>query len=818
MFCDECGHQLDSNGVCPVCGATKAFSQPNTGQQNQVNCNPYMQQNMWQGTPQQGMPQQGMPQQGMPQQGMPQQGMPQQGMPWQSMSQQNQTYNSSYMQQGMWQGMPQQGMPQQGQVNNQPYGQAPYENMHLTYTPPKPKKKRWPIILGISLGIIAIAVAIILFIRLNDDDDDNDKKTTERTTERTTETTTEITTTETPIVYENGTRTIMIYMVGADLESKHGCATRDIDEMLNSGYDQSKTNIVIYTGGCTAWENPTIPDDENAFLLVDNYGLTLLDTEQPRNMGDSATLANFLNYGYTNYPAEQYDLILWNHGGGAFFGYGYDERTSDSLTLQEISDALAASPFHDGNKLEWIGFDACLMATIEVADAISPYAKYLVASQEPEPGWGWDYSFLGDISDAWDGAAAGQLIADNFIDETSYMFSVTPFSYSDITMSVMDLDKVDEVEDALNNLFSQVTLDDASYPKYSRIRSKTKEIASDFTGEQSYDVIDLMSYAKNLEQLHYPEAKALQNAIDELVVYSSANEANANGVSIYHPYNAKQYSTYLVPMYYTFGFAEEYAKYIAGFSTKLNSDTTTTASWDASTMLPYLTGSNRDFALQLNQEQADAYQNAYYVISRQDTEQPENYVFVEMSNDITYDGASELTAHFNGDIIYIQNDTTGEYYEVMYTVQEATEEYTRYLLTTILFNDSIDGDDAMYAYFVLETTPSDPSGHILGAYPLTNYIETEGAELFPDRYEIDINDYQNIAFGCASHKFTSTEDLTNFNQNDWSDVTLWYNSFPISDGFSTRMETMIPDIPYYGMFIIEDVQGIRHCSNIVQIQ
>ncbi len=90
-----------------------------------------------------------------------------------------------------------------------------------------------------------------------------------------------------------------------------------------------------------------------------------------------------------NYPAEQYDLILWNHGGGAFFGYGFDETTNDSLTLDELDQAFADSPFHDGNKLEFIGFDACLMANIETAHTLSPYANYMVASQESEPGSGW---------------------------------------------------------------------------------------------------------------------------------------------------------------------------------------------------------------------------------------------------------------------------------------------------------------------------------------------------------------------------------------------------------------------------------------------
>ena len=83
---------------------------------------------------------------------------------------------------------------------------------------------------------------------------------------------------------------------------------------------------------------------------------------------------------------------------------------------------------------------------------------------------------------------------------------------------------------------------------------------------------------------------------------------------------------------------------------------------------------------------------------------------------------------------------------------------------------------------------------------------------------IDISEYQNIAFGYFTHEFTSEEDLQNFDDSSWSDLKLMYNSFPINDGFSTVMGGMQPNIPYFGMFIFEDTQGNRHCSNLVQLQ
>ena len=80
-------------------------------------------------------------------------------------------------------------------------------------------------------------------------------------------------------------------------------------------------------------------------------------------------------------------------------------------------------------------------------------------------------------------------------------------------------------------------------------------------------------------------------------------------------------------------------------------------------------------------------------------------------------------------------------------------------------------------------------------------------EIFPERYEIDINDYQNVAFGYFSHRFTSNEDLTNFNDADWADLTINYSSFPISEGFTPIRDALLAGEEYYGMFIFEDMQG-----------
>ena len=112
------------------------------------------------------------------------------------------------------------------------------------------------------------------------------------------------------------------------------------------------------------------------------------------NMGDPQTLLRFINYTVTNYPAEKYALILWDHGGG-YFGACWDEDNGDdNLNLSEIKEALAEAYSQLGVKINLLGFDACLMGNLEVAYAFRDYVDVVVFSQEYEPSDGWPYDSI----------------------------------------------------------------------------------------------------------------------------------------------------------------------------------------------------------------------------------------------------------------------------------------------------------------------------------------------------------------------------------------------------------------------------------------
>ena len=183
----------------------------------------------------------------------------------------------------------------------------------------------------------------------------------------------------------------MVYMCGADLESQQGMATSDLKEMANAKLSD-KINLIIYTGGARRWRNNVVSASRNQIYQIRDgkFECCLKDDMGSGSMTSPDTLATFLNFGKENFPADRMCLIFWDHGGGSVSGYGYDERygQGQTLTLSGINKALKAADI----KFDFIGFDTCLMATVENGIMLSQYADYMVASEETEPGVGWYYT------------------------------------------------------------------------------------------------------------------------------------------------------------------------------------------------------------------------------------------------------------------------------------------------------------------------------------------------------------------------------------------------------------------------------------------
>ena len=133
------------------------------------------------------------------------------------------------------------------------------------------------------------------------------------------------------------------YLCGSDLESGGGFATGDLSELMQVQLPED-VNVVIETGGASEWQNEVVDASKLQRWVYNSEGLQLIDEQPSASMGQAQTLADFLQFAKTNYPAEKTAVLFWNHGGGSVSGAAFDELYElDSLTLDEMYAAFSRS-------------------------------------------------------------------------------------------------------------------------------------------------------------------------------------------------------------------------------------------------------------------------------------------------------------------------------------------------------------------------------------------------------------------------------------------------------------------------------------------
>ncbi|MBR3736975.1 MAG: Clostripain family protein, partial [Lachnospiraceae bacterium] len=240
----------------------------------------------------------------------------------------------------------------------------------------------------------------------------------------------------------DGTWTIFVYLCGADLESENGMATGDLQEMLDANASD-QVHFVVQTGGANSWDNGVVDAGKIQRFVVEGNDLKEVYSESRRSMADVSTLTDFLRWGISEYPAEHMGVVFWDHGSGSINGVCFDETDHDnSLALRDLDNAFLSITDTMTDRFEFIGFDACLMGTIEAANILASYADYMIASVETEPGGGWDYEAIGKYLSSnpkADGLALGKIICDSFMKACQ-----TDGDMDLATLSVIDLQKVDD--------------------------------------------------------------------------------------------------------------------------------------------------------------------------------------------------------------------------------------------------------------------------------------------------------------------------------------------------------------------------------------
>lgn len=347
-------------------------------------------------------------------------------------------------------------------------------------------------------------------------------------------------------------------MCGTDLESRYGMATKDLQEMLKANISEN-VNLIVETGGCKKWQNSTVSSAKNQIYKVEKGGLKCIE----KNAGTAAmtepnNLTKFIDYCEKKYPARRNILILWDHGGGSITGYGYDEKkpSASSMTLSKINSALKAA----GCTFDFIGFDACLMATLETALVCNNYADYLLASEETEPGTGWYYTnWLTKLSSdtSMSTVDLSKIIIDDFISS-----SCSSSSNAKVTLSLIDLAELQGTVPEKFSTFASTTNKLISSDDY-KLVSDARAGVRQFAQESRINQVDLIDFA---QRIGTAESKSLAEALHGCVKYNRSTISRSAGLSIFFPYESTKSVKSAVESYKSLGIDDEYSKCIKSFA------------------------------------------------------------------------------------------------------------------------------------------------------------------------------------------------------------------------------------------------------------
>lgn len=392
----------------------------------------------------------------------------------------------------------------------------------------------------------------------------------------------------------NQTWTILLYQ-DADDKILEQDILIDLNEAERVG-STDRVNIVAqidrYRGGYAGdgdWSGTRryyVTQDDDLTRL----GSQLLMDLGELNMGDTRTLIDFVVWGVETYPADNYVLIMSDHGMGWPGGWTDKDPLTQGdrsiplaaslggqLYLHDLDDALGEIRQRTGiAQFELIGMDACLMGHLEVFAMLAPHARYAVASQEVEPALGWAYTgFLGQLvnNPGMSGADLAQAIVDTYIvadqritDETARaqmtqrgsplggLFSIlgggaaaAPSAAQvaaqmgqGVTLTAVDLTAMPDLITSVNNF--AYLIQEADQRLVAQARNYAQSFTSVFGNNVPPSYIDLAHFIQILQQ--ESGDVAIRQSGDDLLesltnaVIASKNgpkKPAANGISIYFP-------------------------------------------------------------------------------------------------------------------------------------------------------------------------------------------------------------------------------------------------------------------------------------------
>ncbi len=602
--------------------------------------------------------------------------------------------------------------------------------------------------------------------------------------------------------------TVMVYMCGADLESVNRQATRCMGEMIASKFNMDAVNVVILAGGSRFWAG-RYDASKLTLLNINGRQPTVVDEFPGASMGDPDTLSFFLKLCRERYPAEHYDLVLWDHGGGPNSGVCFDNcYDSDSLSIQEMTAALGNSPFVDA-PLDMLIFHACLMSSAEVAAAVAPYARYMVAGEDSI--FGLSYQWLNGLENDPDVLTTARRIVDDSFEDNGKIIAAQNASERN-SFAAIDLGRMQQIVGLMDAFFPKVSvsLNEANFTAMSSQRNSAVAFGVGESGPDSdYDLVDLGDLILHYRSMAQTEADALLSALNDAVYCHAEQGSGCTGLTVYHPYVNKRAMSDRLGVYETLDFSSAYREYINSFASLLTG--TPFGRWDdLETSMPSAVRSTfTSFMLSLSEEQAQYLGEAemYVVLKNGD----DTYQFVSADPNIAYaDGL--MRGEYNGVSLHaVAQDGTLRSGPLRYVLDDSGH----YLIPAEMDLRNEDGE-----VFTQRTL-------ICCAYDAqTGRLNPVGVQVWEDylngyttAYATVFTDYATIRIPDVARRQTVNDRGEILAYEEWETVpsdSTWEQSIDASWGFAL-LDDVLPRENLFVTFQLTDSQNNAYSSSLCPI-
>lgn len=330
------------------------------------------------------------------------------------------------------------------------------------------------------------------------------------------------------------------YVSGANLEREFSLWSNDMAGLeqykpgphvrhiqLFGGCNDTKSNVLLNAG---------FPNQDILCLQPDGWHITGCNLHNP-SMGDAKTMEEFLKFA-DNIQTEKRCLVIWGHGGGSLIGSPYDEKTDDFLDLNELGEALGKvyTPNIANPPIDLVIYNSCLMSTLENANVLKGYVKYMVASSEIVPFYGFNYDHFNTVINKNPDISArdlAELVATRYgnsgkIDNT-------------VTSTVIDISKIDSVNTAYTAFLKELNV--AAADEYTARKIRSYAYYADHYGggnlldKNVYDMVDLYDLAYNLREIAPNTYEQVMNSIDDVQPFYilGPNHSYGSTLSVYFP-------------------------------------------------------------------------------------------------------------------------------------------------------------------------------------------------------------------------------------------------------------------------------------------